>query len=296
VSSLNILVVDDASFIRDMIKKAVRNAFPSSTLHDAANGRKAQLILNKMPFDLVLCDWEMPEMSGHELLQWMRSNEGTQKTPFVMISSRSDKEYVIQAVQAGVSDYLGKPFSNEQLIAKVKKVLAKSGKLKQAVSAPKSQGSAFGSIDVLTKGSASSKATTPKNQNSAFGSVDVLTKGNTSTPQKIAKPAPSKRASFKGKANLRFSDFSTSGLIKELTLKKLVAIIPCKAGTPKILDQAVIDIEHEAKEDVARINGFVHTLQSADNTMTSEYLTLVINFVDKDPQKLEQLSKFISSI
>ena len=70
MSKVNVLVVDDASFIRDLVKKCLRNYFPGMRIEDAINGRKAQAMLAKEAFDLVLCDWEMPEMSGLELLTW----------------------------------------------------------------------------------------------------------------------------------------------------------------------------------------------------------------------------------
>lgn len=64
MSKVSVLVVDDAPFIRDLVKKGLRNAFPGIALEDAVNGRKAQVLLSREVFDLVLCDWEMPEMSG----------------------------------------------------------------------------------------------------------------------------------------------------------------------------------------------------------------------------------------
>lgn len=70
MSKVSVLVVDDAPFIRDLVKKCLRNAFPGIVTEDAVNGRKAQAILSREAFDLVLCDWEMPEMSGIELLTW----------------------------------------------------------------------------------------------------------------------------------------------------------------------------------------------------------------------------------
>ena len=62
MSKVSVLVVDDASFIRDLVKKCLRNYFPGIKLEDAVNGKKAQAILMRETFDLVLCDWEMPEL------------------------------------------------------------------------------------------------------------------------------------------------------------------------------------------------------------------------------------------
>ena len=129
MGKVNVLVVDDASFIRDLLKKGLRDHFPGIQIEEAINGRKAQQLLARASIDLILCDWEMPEMSGLELLTWCREQESLKATPFIMVTSRGDKENVIQAIQAGVSDYIGKPFSNDQLVTKVKKALARSGRL-----------------------------------------------------------------------------------------------------------------------------------------------------------------------
>ena len=129
MSKVSVLVVDDATFIRDLVKKGLRDNFPGVQIEEAINGRKAQQMLSRQVVDLILCDWEMPEMSGLELLTWCREQDNLKTTPFIMVTSRGDKENVVQAIQAGVSDFIGKPFSNEQLVTKVKKALSRSGKL-----------------------------------------------------------------------------------------------------------------------------------------------------------------------
>jgi CheY-like chemotaxis protein len=134
MSKVSVLVVDDASFIRDLVKKCLRNYFPNMRIEDAVNGKKAQVLLAKEAFDLVLCDWEMPEMSGLELLTWCREQDSLKGMPFVMVTSRGDKENVVQAIQAGVSGYVSKPFTNEQLLTKVKQALHKVGKLDAVMS------------------------------------------------------------------------------------------------------------------------------------------------------------------
>lgn len=155
MSKVNVLVVDDAPFIRDLVRKCLRNAFPGMTIDDAVNGRKAMAMLGKEAFDLVLCDWEMPEMSGLELLTWCRQQPELKNLQFIMVTSRGDKENVIQAIQAGVSDFVGKPFTNEQLLTKVKKALTKIGKLDSLMSSgPARVNSAFAndSLNALTAG------------------------------------------------------------------------------------------------------------------------------------------------
>ncbi len=129
MSKVSVLVVDDALFIRDLIKKGLRSYFPGIHIDEAVNGRKAQQMLDTQSFDLILCDWEMPEMSGLELLTWFRQQAKFKSTPFIMVTSRGDKDNVVQAIQAGVTDYIGKPFTQEQLTSKVTKALTRSGRL-----------------------------------------------------------------------------------------------------------------------------------------------------------------------
>ena len=64
MSKVSVLVVDDAPFIRDLVKKALRSYFPGLQIEEATNGRKAQQMLARAQFDLILCDWEMPVSSS----------------------------------------------------------------------------------------------------------------------------------------------------------------------------------------------------------------------------------------
>ncbi len=126
MKNLRVLVVDDAAFIRDLMVRVLKSVYPDAKVAVAEDGRKAQLMMQKVPFHIVLCDWEMPEMSGLELLQWVRTESERKKIPFIMVTSRGDRDHVVEAAKFRVSDYLGKPFSNEQLIGKLQKVLAKA--------------------------------------------------------------------------------------------------------------------------------------------------------------------------
>ncbi|WP_369812971.1 response regulator, partial [Acinetobacter baumannii] len=121
----------------------------------AGNGKKATAILLLDTCDLVLGGGERAEMAGLELLAWGREQANLKAMPFVMVTSRGDKENVVQAIQAGVSGYVSKPFTNEQLLNKVKQALHKIGRLDALVaSAPTKMNSAFGndSLSALTGG------------------------------------------------------------------------------------------------------------------------------------------------
>ena len=182
MSKVSVLVVDDATFIRDLVKKGLRDHFPGIQIEEAVNGRKALQMLTRQPVDLILCDWEMPEMSGLELLTWCREQDALKIVPFIMVTSRGDKDNVVQAIQAGVSGYVSKPFTNEQLLTKVKQALNKVGKLDTLMnSAPTKMNSAFGndSLSALTGG-----------KPAVVGGAPAAAAGNPFAKPAAAAPAP----------------------------------------------------------------------------------------------------------
>ena len=93
---------------------------------EAANGLEAFEILQKTRIDLIICDWMMPVMTGFELLQKIRATPELAKTPFIMITVEAEKENIMGAIKAGVSQYVVKPFTAETLYLKIESVFAKS--------------------------------------------------------------------------------------------------------------------------------------------------------------------------
>lgn len=125
MSELKILIVDDARFIRDHVSRIIKEHFPEYQVDAAEDGSVGRDYLQKTNYDLILCDWEMPGMSGLEVLQWSRKQPQYVDVPFIMITSRGERDYVLKAIQAGVNDYMGKPFEDAQLVDKVKKYAGK---------------------------------------------------------------------------------------------------------------------------------------------------------------------------
>ncbi|MCX4026550.1 response regulator [Endozoicomonas sp. SM1973] len=298
MKKVKLLVVDDASFIRDLVKKAVKDRFPHFIFEEAINGKKAMSMLEKSEYDLVLCDWEMPELSGLELLQWMRNEYQYNKTPFIMVTSRGDKENVVQAIQAGVSEYIGKPFSNDQLVKKVIKVLSKrlprdvlEGKAtKSALESSVSQGS-ISALGAKAVGGAPAKAPPQKAAPAQSGSVAALTGGTSAA----AKPQAGKKPT-KGPAQLRVHDKTIPCEIQDISLKEAKVIASREHGIPQLLDTAVIDLQqNDSAGDVARINCLIHTLQAPEKNINAGNIVISVVFVDEDPQKFDYLSKFIAS-
>ncbi|WP_025130766.1 response regulator [Pseudomonas sp. PH1b] len=305
MSKVSVLVVDDASFIRDLVKKCLRNYFPGIKIEDAINGKKAQAMLAREAFDLVLCDWEMPEMSGLELLTWCRGQEALKTMPFVMVTSRGDKENVVQAIQAGVSGYVSKPFTNEQLLTKVKQALNKVGKLDTLMnSAPTKMNSAFGndSLNALTGGKATVVGTPPAANPFAkpaaapapAPSAAAPARGLlNSPPVKAAAPAAA-AGGGRGQGQLRLSSGNQQCVIKALSIKEALLVVKRSENLPQVLESAVLDLEQGDNAEVARLNGYLHAVVAFEPKPDSEWLQLTFRFVDQDAQKLDYISRLIA--
>lgn len=292
MSKVSVLVVDDASFIRDLVKKCLRNYFPGMRIEDAINGRKAQAMLAKEAFDLVLCDWEMPEMSGLELLTWCREQDNLKAMPFVMVTSRGDKENVVQAIQAGVSGYVSKPFTNEQLITKVKQALHKVGKLDALINVAATKTSpafANDSLAALTGGKA--PVATPT---AAPAPAPAPSRGLLNNPPVKAPAASSAPTSGRGQGQLRLPNGIAQCVIKALSLKEALLVVKRTESLPQILDSAVLDLEQGDNAEVARLNGYLHAVVAHEPKPDSDWLQLTFRFVDQDAQKLDYISRLIA--
>jgi len=291
MSKVSVLVVDDASFIRDLVKKCLRNYFPGIKIEDAVNGKKAQAILMRETFDLVLCDWEMPEMSGLELLTWCREQAHLKAMPFVMVTSRGDKENVVQAIQAGVSGYVSKPFTNEQLLNKVKQALHKIGRLDALVaSAPTKMNSAFGndSLSALTGGKPEVARAAP-----VAAAAPAPNKGLLNSPP-VQAPVAAAPAGGRGQGQLRLSSGTQQCVIKALSIKEALLVVRRSEVLPQVLESAVLDLEQGDNAEVARLNGYLHAIVAFEPKPDSDWLQLTFRFIDQDAQKLDYISRLIA--
>jgi len=274
--AIRILVVDDASFIRDMIKKQLRDRIPSVEIFDAVDGNRALATLKSHPIDLILSDWEMPNMSGEELLANIRNQPQYERMPFIMISSRGDRSHIIRAIELGVSDYLTKPFTADELIKKVVKQLKRIGKKWQDTRQPAAtQGIAFSSVDVLT------------------GKPAIAKPADTPEP---AAAAPSASSSHKGRAQLRLSNNRTFAcVIREMSLQLIHCLVPRTEGLPGIFDQVVVDIEL-SPEEFARVNGYIHAIQASEARPDAKSVKILVRLVDNDAEKFDALSRYIAKL
>lgn len=274
--SLKVLVVDDASFVRDTIKRTLRETLAQVEFQDAPDGRRAMSLLRNNQYDIILSDWEMPEVSGEELLKWVRTEYSNPAIPFIMISSRGDRSHIVKAIESGVSDYLGKPFTADELRKKLSKQLKKIG-YKETPRAAASTGG-FGSLDVLTGGRAAATETEGK---PLFGQA--------------AKVAAPKKQGFQGKAQLRFADATCQCMVRELNLESLTGFMVRPDNIPTLFDQAVVDLENSQGEAMARLNAYIHSLTAVENNPETNKLKIVVRFVDNDPKKFEIISSAILS-
>lgn len=122
--SLQVLVVDDMDSIRNLVN-ACLNELGVRKVVLSPNGSVAWNQLKDSAIDLIICDWDMPQMSGLELLRLVRASKPHSHIPFLMLTGSTEKEKVIGAVEAGASDYLSKPFSPQDLESRVIKLLSK---------------------------------------------------------------------------------------------------------------------------------------------------------------------------
>lgn len=122
MSATPILVVDDHQAMRRTIASILRSQ-GFTNLHFAENGEMAWRVLQKMNFSIVLLDWNMPRMTGIELLKKIRRDTEFSELPVLMVTAEAEKEQVIDAVLSGATDYIVKPFTPAVLESKVKALL-----------------------------------------------------------------------------------------------------------------------------------------------------------------------------
>lgn len=120
-SNMDILVVDDASTMRRIVRGLLRE-LSLKNIREAENGTDALEELRRKKADLVISDWNMPQMTGIELLRAIRADLALKDVPVLMVTAEAKKENILEAVQAGVSNYIVKPFSAETLQEKLNKI------------------------------------------------------------------------------------------------------------------------------------------------------------------------------
>jgi two-component system chemotaxis response regulator CheY len=117
---MKILLADDSSAMRALLARYLAEIGLTDMDH-AANGEEALAMTLRTPYGLILLDCNMPKKSGIDVLTVVRARGN--KVPVIMVTTETEKTRVLEAIKAGVNDYLFKPFVKETLIAKVQKIL-----------------------------------------------------------------------------------------------------------------------------------------------------------------------------
>ncbi len=121
-TSIKVLIVDDFATMRRILKNILKQ-LGFKNLLEADDGTTALESLERNDIDLIISDWNMPKMTGLELLKAVRVSQKYAKVPFLMVTAEAQKQNVIEAVQAGVSNYVVKPFTAEAISEKLERIL-----------------------------------------------------------------------------------------------------------------------------------------------------------------------------
>jgi two-component system chemotaxis response regulator CheY len=122
--NMKILIVDDFASMRRIVKNTLKKIGFKNIL-EADDGTTALAMLKEQKIDLILADWNMPKMSGLELLKKVKQDNTLKTIPVLMVTAEAQKENVIEAIQAGVSNYIVKPFTPDSMKQKLEQTLAK---------------------------------------------------------------------------------------------------------------------------------------------------------------------------
>jgi len=121
---MKVLMVDDFATMRRILKNVLKQ-IGFTNMIEADDGSTALAALKKDEVGLIISDWNMPKVSGLELLKTVRSDESMKGMPFLMVTAEGQKDNVVQAVQAGVSNYIVKPFTPEAIKEKLEQIFKK---------------------------------------------------------------------------------------------------------------------------------------------------------------------------
>jgi len=120
-TKMKILVVDDFATMRRIVKNILKQLGFENIL-EADDGASALEVLKREKIQFIISDWNMPQMSGIELLKTVRATEAWKELPFLMVTAEGQKENVIEAVKNRVNNYIIKPFTPETLMEKINKI------------------------------------------------------------------------------------------------------------------------------------------------------------------------------
>lgn len=124
--NMRILIVDDFSTMRRIVKNLLGDLGFTNTA-EAEDGNSALAALRSAPFEFVVTDWNMPGMTGIDLLRNIRADDKLKHLPVLMVTAEAKREQIIEAAQAGVNGYIIKPFTAQTLEEKLGKIFERLG-------------------------------------------------------------------------------------------------------------------------------------------------------------------------
>lgn len=124
LKKVRFLVVDDMEAMRGLIKATLRN-MGAENIDITFDGEAAWKVLNNKEYHIVISDWDMPNLTGLEFLKRVRASEEFKELPFLLLTASTEKSRVVEAISAGVTDYLSKPFQPKELEYRIIKLLSK---------------------------------------------------------------------------------------------------------------------------------------------------------------------------
>ncbi|WP_177429834.1 chemotaxis response regulator CheY [Pseudomonas sp. SWI44] len=122
---MKILIVDDFSTMRRILKNLLRD-LGFTNIFEADDGMSALPMLKKGSFDFLITDWNMPGMSGIDLLNFVRADDRIKHLPVLIVTAEAKREQIIKAAEAGVNGYVIKPFTAQVLKVKIEKIFERS--------------------------------------------------------------------------------------------------------------------------------------------------------------------------
>lgn len=122
-TSMRILIVDDFATMRRIVRNILKQ-LGYTNVEDADDGTSALALLKSEKFDFVITDWNMPKMTGLDLLKSIRSDPNLKNIPVLMVTAEALQENIVAAAKAGVNDYVVKPFDAQTLKGKIDKIFS----------------------------------------------------------------------------------------------------------------------------------------------------------------------------
>jgi two-component system, chemotaxis family, chemotaxis protein CheY len=130
---MNILVVDDSKIVRRVLNNTMQRYFkapewPTLNVFEAEDGVLAMKEMQKQPIDIILLDWNMPNMNGEEVVEAVRANKEWNKTRIIMATTEGSKESVLKMIKKGANGYMVKPFNEEAIFKTLDTITARMSK------------------------------------------------------------------------------------------------------------------------------------------------------------------------